>query len=298
MPNSNNKKIFTSHNSSLVVNIVNDEYDSKYYDPSYDLWLVDKHETHGVDCSQLKKITKDLTNNKRKMGEERPPRRNSKKAKETRTKQDWTPRVSNYSSPIHLSNNLDEKEEEEKIIVVINVVVSEEDQTEDKNLENISHTFTKNMRINLNRSKMCCSVGTGKPCPHGKKCRYAHSIEELNIAPCFFNRTCRRIEYREGIYHNCEQGPKCGFLHPGEEMINYCQRMNIKNKSQQRYDDPKPIVNKFTSPVKSCIQLQNKTSPVKPRIKRILNRKRPLCRSVLKKNICPHGKNCRFRHNV
>ena len=279
----NNKNIYISQDS-FVVNIVNDEYYDKS-DDNNELFIY-KNETHGVDSYPQKKITK------RKLVDQLSQRPNSKKAKETRTKQKWIQRVSNSS------NNLDvnEQVEEEKLIIVINVV-NEEDQDDDKNLENISHTFTKNMNINLYRSKMCVSVDTNNPCPHGKMCRYAHSIDELNVVPCFFKRTCRRVEYREGIYHNCEQGPKCGFLHPGEDMINYCQRMNIKTKSPQEYDDPKTIVNKFTTPVKSHFkQIFNKTTPVKSHFKQIFNKKRPLCRYVNEKKICPHGKNCRFRH--
>jgi hypothetical protein len=36
----------------------------------------------------------------------------------------------------------------------------------------------------LHKTKMCRSVTTGEPCPHGEKCRFAHSSAELRTAPC------------------------------------------------------------------------------------------------------------------
>jgi len=92
---------------------------------------------------------------------------------------------------------------------------------------------TKSMRTTLVRSKMCRSVETGRPCPHGDKCRYAHSPEELEVAPCFFKDACNRVSKVGDCYKNCGRR-KCLFLHPDEDMTSYCYRIGLSGRTRSR----------------------------------------------------------------
>lgn len=71
---------------------------------------------------------------------------------------------------------------------------------------------------NLLKTKMCRSTETGEACPHGDRCRFAHTLEELRISECFFGDRCRfvrRHRNQDGIYFN-NAGKFCNHLHPGE----------------------------------------------------------------------------------
>ena len=113
----------------------------------------------------------------------------------------------------------------EKIVVI--KLVTPKMIEEEKIEEGVAKLVdTKSMRTTLVRSKMCRSVGTGKPCPHGSKCRYAHSPSELKVPPCFFEDACRHVRKCGGRYKNCCKR-KCFFMHPGEDMSQYCQRLGL-----------------------------------------------------------------------
>lgn len=101
---------------------------------------------------------------------------------------------------------------------------------EEKRREGRSKLMDKDgMRERLIKTRMCNSVGSGRVCPHGSRCRYAHSVEELRVAPCFFKDACRHVKKSGDGYRNCSHR-RCTFLHPGEDMKNYCQRLNIPFK--------------------------------------------------------------------
>ena len=71
---------------------------------------------------------------------------------------------------------------------------------------------------NLLKTKMCRSTETGEECPHGDRCRFAHSLSELRISECFFGDRCRfvrRHRNHDGVYFN-NTGKFCNHLHPGE----------------------------------------------------------------------------------
>lgn len=71
---------------------------------------------------------------------------------------------------------------------------------------------------NLVKTKMCRSTETGEACPHGDRCRFAHTLSELRISECFFGDRCRfvrRHRNQDGIYFN-NAGKFCNHLHPGE----------------------------------------------------------------------------------
>lgn len=45
--------------------------------------------------------------------------------------------------------------------------------------------------IGLEKTKLCNSIIKGEKCKH-RKCRYAHSVDELVIPMCFFGKGCRK----------------------------------------------------------------------------------------------------------
>ena len=190
---------------------------------------------------------------------------------------------------------------------------------------------TKSMRTTLVRSKMCRSVGTGKPCPHGPKCRYAHSASELKVAPCFFKDACRHVRKCGDCYKNCCKR-KCFFMHPGEDTAKYCKRLGLGGPARpcrvasipKRPPRPPPRcaapppknpwtkvwTKVWTKPVEvsksnvKMAEVEREWTTVKsrqPKKKRKAQPKpkkkqRPLCRSVGTGRPCPHGAECRFRH--
>ena len=71
---------------------------------------------------------------------------------------------------------------------------------------------------NLLKTRMCRSTETGEECPHGDRCRFAHTLSELRISECFFGDRCRFVRCHrshEGVYFN-NTGKFCNHLHPGE----------------------------------------------------------------------------------
>ena len=100
------------------------------------------------------------------------------------------------------------------------------------------------MAERLNKTKFCWSVKQGRQCPHGKeKCKFAHSFDELRIAPCLFGGMCRFV-YKEGSrYTNQSQGKTCSYLHPEESRVNYLERTGMdKIKLQEPVViEPEPV---------------------------------------------------------
>ena len=79
---------------------------------------------------------------------------------------------------------------------------------------------------NLLKTKMCRSTETGEACPHGDRCRFAHTLSELRISECFFGDRCRfvrRHRNQDGIYFN-NAGKFCNHLHPGESQECFFKR--------------------------------------------------------------------------
>lgn len=85
----------------------------------------------------------------------------------------------------------------------------------------------------LFKTRMCRSVGQknkkGEPvkCIHGAKCRFAHNLDELKIADCFFNGHCRFVyQNKFGVWKN--NGIKiCNAKHHGESDSQYFIRIGM-----------------------------------------------------------------------
>ena len=90
-------------------------------------------------------------------------------------------------------------------------------------------TDNKQMEIKRTRTRMCRSIKEGKQCPHGKKCRFAHSTDELVIADCIWGRNCRKVERNnDGVYKTVVQNKICEHRHPSETEYNYYSRTGLK----------------------------------------------------------------------
>jgi len=77
-------------------------------------------------------------------------------------------------------------------------------------------------------TKLCDSVTSGKPCRHGERCRFAHSIEQLTVSPCFFKEKCRHVKKVDGLIHNIDGKPCCKHIHPCETKEHFLQRTGVQ----------------------------------------------------------------------
>ena len=101
----------------------------------------------------------------------------------------------------------------------------------------------------LLKTRMCRSTETGEKCPHGDRCRFAHTVEELRISECFFGDRCRfvrRHRTQEGVYFN-NSGKFCNHLHPGESRECYYKRTG---KEMPVVVPPKEVEKEEEVPVK------------------------------------------------
>jgi hypothetical protein len=77
-----------------------------------------------------------------------------------------------------------------------------------------------------NKTKMCDSITTGNPCRHAESCRFAHSVNELNITPCNHGEKCLFVKFRNGVFEN-SNGKFCRGIHPEESRENYLSRNGV-----------------------------------------------------------------------
>jgi hypothetical protein len=80
-------------------------------------------------------------------------------------------------------------------------------------------------------TRFCKSAGTSTPCPHGDRCLYAHTYEQVQKQPCRFGDRCRyTVCVYEGFYKNkpCTTGDQiCKFWHQDETPESYSVRLNL-----------------------------------------------------------------------
>jgi hypothetical protein len=92
----------------------------------------------------------------------------------------------------------------------------------------------------VERTRMCNSVIDGKKCYHGEKCRFAHSIDELNIQPCRFGSNCRSVYCGDNVYKNNTTMRVCQFSHPEETKNDYADRVGIAKHISPPAPTPPP----------------------------------------------------------
>ena len=109
-------------------------------------------------------------------------------------------------------------------------VLTTDSSPHDKTRNDAFVTMTDENKIRDKRSltKMCISVGSGKPCRHGD-CRFAHNIKELKMGECFFGEKCNHVYFRNGKYENVGN-KNCRNMHPNETVSNFDSRTQIKSR--------------------------------------------------------------------
>jgi hypothetical protein len=97
-----------------------------------------------------------------------------------------------------------------------------------------------NFKSNI-KSKLCGSIMQNKHCPHGDKCTFAHSRNELNIFDCPFDN-CKFVKFYNNSYQNTHKYYKCEKKHKNETDANYFLRTGISDpvtekEMQDTYDE-------------------------------------------------------------
>ena len=82
------------------------------------------------------------------------------------------------------------------------------------------------MKTKLIKRKMCISTINKTTCPHGSRCRYAHTLSEL-CNDCMFGTSCKLVRKKEGNFENREQ-KICLYIHPDETIENFTYRTKSK----------------------------------------------------------------------
>ena len=86
--------------------------------------------------------------------------------------------------------------------------------------------------VSKEKTKVCKSVINKTACWYKEKCRFAHSLSELNPRECRYGEECRHYFIRNRRYsHRPEYyvaKGKCQFLHFSEDVGQYCQRLGIE----------------------------------------------------------------------
>jgi len=120
--------------------------------------------------------------------------------------------------------------------------------------------FEQKDPASLSFTKLCISVttsGTGK-CQHGSKCRFAHTLEQLNHQNCRFGKGCLLVvSTAEGVYKNkpsSRTGKTCQCWHQGETQASYGARMGFKVNTP---------VSKPQAPVAEPVKLELKKAEFK-----------------------------------
>ena len=205
----------------------------------------------------------------------------------------------------------------EPVLLLINFTTPkmERDQQVEKGLRFL--TNKTEMRTSLKSTKMCNSVILKKKCRHGTNCRYAHSIDDLQVAECFFKESCNHVRKSGNDYVNSSTNKKCSFIHPGESMQCYSCRLGLpmalpiikksiikksiikkivkscwnkveENKVEENKVESLPIVDESWS-----VKKKRKTPVRKTPVRKT---KDAFCESVGTGRSCRHGHKCRFQH--
>ncbi len=88
-----------------------------------------------------------------------------------------------------------------------------------------------------------------KSCPHGDKCTFAHSEDELRKRMCRFGDRCRNVNRNSQGWENVERAAVCTAYHPGETLDNHIYReKDFKTRqkpSVKPMSRPSPVLSAF-----------------------------------------------------
>ena len=88
------------------------------------------------------------------------------------------------------------------------------------------------------KTRMCNNLSKGQ-CPYGKKCHFAHDVNELQVQICGFGDKCVFVRNENGIVINSPNACKvCRFMHPTETEAGYAKRIYISIQ----HTTPAPVV--------------------------------------------------------
>tara|TARA_B100000497_G_scaffold115402_1_gene138906 strand:- start:63 stop:2606 length:2544 start_codon:yes stop_codon:yes gene_type:complete len=188
--------------------------------------------------------------------------------------------------------------------------------------------FEKN---NIEKYRMCTSVLNNTTCPHGSRCRFAHSVDELTPKECTYGVCCR-----------FKDSERCAFIHPQETKDQYVTRLcipvpkkpvekSIKTTVAPQTEKEPPVYVPPTKNVWQVLRTQESTCvskiiPQKEKEETLpmehseeifssdseewkkvekkvhkstmkKNTKTKVCTSFLKNDCCSHGENCWYAHS-
>jgi len=107
--------------------------------------------------------------------------------------------------------------------------------------------------VSQEKTRMCQSFATGKACPHGSHCRFAHKVEELRSKQCRYGENCRHIRIKDGaVTNNASSNMVCQYWHTNEKADDYLARMGIKKPVQKEI---KPVQIQL-APVRSAVPVK------------------------------------------
>ena len=112
------------------------------------------------------------------------------------------------------------------------------------------------------KTRYCENMSKSGECKHGKKCLFAHSLEELYIYDCSYEDKCIFITKKneEGHYENTKN-KICYYIHPGETKEKYLLRtkQTLKEKCKPLFSST--YSTPVTSPVVLPIKQNNPNNP-------------------------------------
>lgn len=82
------------------------------------------------------------------------------------------------------------------------------------------------------KTLMCYSIYKKEECPHGENCRFAHSLNELNVKDCMFLDKCRFVRMKNGVLCN-HDNKICNHKHPQETKQNVFIRTGVYQTTTQ-----------------------------------------------------------------
>lgn len=103
----------------------------------------------------------------------------------------------------------------------------------------------------LEKTRMCNSIDKKEKCPHGERCRFAHSLDELNISKCFFGDECRFVKNVGGRVVNSDR-KVCPHRHPNETTDEFYFRTNLC-----RFKKEEPKILDLTRVVEHRVKKEN-----------------------------------------